>query len=114
MNDEAAFAYFVFLPLWVIAGYLIGKSKGSPVQGAGVGCLLGPLGLAIILIFWRDHRPKCIYCKGTIEVDSSKCCNCGSRVPRCPKCKKRLSLKNRNECRHCGEELSDEDWPESA
>lgn len=110
MDDEAAFACFFFIPLWAIAGYFVGASRGSAVQGAAIGAFLGPIGLAIILIFWRDQRPKCIFCKAAIEEGARKCKSCGSRVPRCPECGKKLPRQQIPRCKECRTKLTDEDW----
>jgi len=105
--------WFVLCGLSVMAliGYLLGQSRGKPVRGAMIGFLLGPVGWFLIVLS-PNENPMCPYCKGTIVHGAQKCKNCGSRIPRCPSCNKQLGLKRMAECKHCGEELTGDEWPD--
>ncbi len=97
------------LSIAALIGYFIGQTKGKPLRGAIVGFLLGPVGWLLIAISPNDN-PTCPYCKGTIVSGARKCKNCGTRIPRCSECKKQLGVKRRQECKHCGEALTGDEW----
>src|SRR5262245_44582679 len=88
-----------------LLGFLIGQSKGIGGVGLFLGFLLGVIGL-ILVAAYRDTRPTCPYCKGTIVAGARRCKNCGSRIPRCPACNKQVGLGRPRWCEHCDEPLT--------
>lgn len=99
--------------LWGIVGpligTLIGQNKGRIAAGALFGLLLGPIGWAIVAL-GPNLKPKCPECGGVVVPGARKCKNCGSRIPRCPACNRQLGLKRSSKCKHCGEQLTGDEW----
>lgn len=94
-----------------LVGYFIGQTKNKPIRGAIIGFLLGPLGWLLIAVSPNEH-PTCPHCMGNIVAGAKRCKNCGEAIPRCPECNKQLGLRRQDDCKHCGAELADEDWPD--
>ena len=68
-----------YVVLMGIIGALLGCIKGRPGIGAFGSVLLGPLGWLLVLL-WRDERPKCPACKGVVAKDASRCRHCGAAL----------------------------------
>ena len=75
---------FLWSFLWICVGAVVGaaiaESRGQRVSGVVIGAILGPIGWLILL--GLDERPKCPACLGRVNVGASKCCRCGSDLPK--------------------------------
>ncbi len=64
----------VWLGLGIASG-IIGSRKGIGCLGFFLGCVLGPIGLIIILVM-KGNRKQCAYCKEYIHKDATICPKC--------------------------------------
>lgn len=69
--------------LWFICGAIaaaIGKKKGVGTWGMWMGVMLGPLGIAIVVLSDGDRLP-CPYCKEKIVNSATTCMHCKKELP---------------------------------
>ena len=52
----------LFILLWGVVGYVLGKPRDREGLECGLGIFLGPIGCLLVLL--ADGRPKCPFCGG--------------------------------------------------
>ena len=76
--DVGVFVLFVlfFWCIWTVIGAIAGGYRGRVIEGAGMGFLLGPIGLLLFLCLFRDLRPHCQACKKVLIPGALRCPYC--------------------------------------
>jgi hypothetical protein len=68
-----------WLPINLVIGAALGKTKGRIGAGMFLSALLGPIGWLVILI-GPDYRRKCPFCAETIKPEAIVCPHCQREV----------------------------------
>ena len=72
---------FVWAPINLLIGGLIGSVRGRAGTGMLLALILGPLGWLIIFCL-DDRRPRCPHCAEVVQAEATLCPHCGRRLVR--------------------------------
>lgn len=72
-------ALFIWIPINLIIGAIIGKTKGRVGDGMIFAVLLGPIGWLIVLV-GKDHRRKCPFCAEAVQQEAVVCPHCQKNI----------------------------------
>lgn len=67
---------FVWAPLALLIGGLIGVARGRVGTGMLLSLCLGPLGWLIVFCL-DDRRPRCPHCAEVVQAGAALCPHCG-------------------------------------
>lgn len=71
--------YLIYVCVFAAIGAAIGYFKDRMLFCAFACAALGPIGL-ILILFEKDFRTKCPYCKEVIKKGATVCWHCGSQL----------------------------------
>ena len=70
---------FIWVPINLIVGAIVGKTKNRIGAGMFLAILLGPIGWLVVLI-GPDYRRKCPFCAESVKPEAKICPHCRSDI----------------------------------